>query len=668
MPALLRILVIEDHPADVEMMLYELNKAGYELEYACVETEADFLHELMKPYDLILADYTLPQFSGMRALELLQERDLDIPFILISGTIDEEIAVQAIKRGASDYVLKDRLARLGPAIEQAITSRKLRLENKSVEKSLHESEAKFRNLVQQAMEGIILIDEQGKIVEWNKGLEVITGIPRDQALIKPCWEIQFQLTPPELKTPERYSYLQEIYLRAIETRDAPWFRYAEVQKIVRSDGTFRVIEGRTFPVETEQAFWLCSVIRDVTGNVEAEQEIRRRADQAEALVRVAGKLTAKLDLESVLYTVCRETSHALRVQATMVLLYDSGSDLLEQRAFYCLTKASMSKPPSIPLPVFESYAPPNSVITILPDLGTNKEWELTTIQKELDARTAVYLRMSHNHRFVGILAVYACGLHRAFSEDELNLLNGFANQAAMAISNAWLFEQIQKGRDSLQALSRRLVEVQEEERRSIACELHDEIGQALTGLKMLFDTLPELTGTVAERLEMGRSLVVDLIERTRRISLDLRPSMLDDLGLLPALFWHFERCRDQSRLEIDFKQSGMEKRFPASIETAAYRIIQESCTNIIRHAGVNLARIRVWADTDALHIQVEDKGVGFDQQSLRSDSLGGGLSGMRERAVLLGGSLVIRSTPTQGTTLTARLPLQDHLERRDATR
>ena len=660
----LTILIVEDQPVDVDLMLRALLKAGYETTYECVETEACFLEALRKPVDLILADYTLPQFNGLRALELLQEQNLDIPFILISGTIDEEVAVQAIKKGAADYILKDRLARLGPAVEQTLSARRLQQENNRVAEALQESETKFRLLVQQSFDGIVLSNGEGEVVEWNASLEKISGIARIDAIGRPLWEVQAQVQLPELKKEQDHSPIREAYLRAIDQQTAPWFYQPNVREIQHMDGSRKYIESVTFPVKANHQFMLGSVIRDVTTRVLAEQESRRQAERAEALVRLAGQLNAQLNLETVSNVVCRESAQALNLPLSIVMLYEPVNDHLVQVATYNRTEKTIFPTPPIPLPIFESYVPPNHSVTVIDDLHQNTEWELSRLQNQLEARTAVYLRMSHAGRFVGVLAVFACGEARNFREDELALLSGFANQASVAIYNAWLFEQVHKGRQNFQALSRRLVEIQEDERRSIARELHDEIGQALTGLKMLFDTLPELPVQASERLQMGRALVVDLIERTRRISLDLRPSMLDDLGLLPALLWHIKRCQEQSLLEIDFKHAGVNRRFSPAVETAAYRIIQEGCTNIIRHAGVNRARIRVWVEPDTLHIKVEDQGIGFDSRSRSHVGSGGGLSGMRERAVLVGGSLTIRSYPSKGTTLIARLPLKEHVERR----
>jgi PAS domain S-box-containing protein len=668
MPKTLQILIVEDQPADVDLMLYELRKAGYELEAACAETEAGYLRALEQRPDLILADYTLPQFNGLRALELLQERGLEIPFILVSGTIDEEVAVQAMKNGAADYILKDRMGRLGQAVEHALAAHALCIKNQGVEQALRESEAKFRLLIQESFDGIVVSDDSGMIIEWNESIEKITGIARKEALGKAIWDIQLQVQPPENRTEERRSVIRAAYLQAIERQTAPWFYQADIREIQHVDGSRRFIESVTFPVIAESHFMLGSIMRDVSERIQAEAEIRKRAEQAEALISVAGKLTARLDLETVLEAVCKETAKALRVQVSMVLLYDPSKDQLAQRTFFNSTGGQVIEMAPLPRAAFERYAPANKAISILPDLKLRSEPELTELSEKLGARTAIYLRMNHDQRFIGLLAIYACGQRREFSKEELSLLTGFASQAAAAIYNAWLFEQVRKGRESLAALSRMLLEVQEEERRSLSRELHDEIGQTLTGLKMLFESLDDLPDEAAERLELGRSLVVDLIERTRRISLDLRPSMLDDLGLLPALLWHNERCREQAELEIDFKHAGLERRFPTEIETAAYRIIQEGCTNIIRHAGVRQAKIRVWSEANVLHIRVEDRGAGFEVEPIIAGGSGNGLSGMRERALLIGGNLEIHSKPSQGTILIAHLPLNNHIERREDDR
>ena len=212
--------------------------------------------------------------------------------------------------------------------------------------------------------------------------------------------------------------------------------------------------------------------------------------------------------------------------------------------------------------------------------------------------------------------------------------------------------------ERLQALSRRLMEVQELERRNIALELHDEIGQVLTGLKLTLEVGTKLPAEeVGETLNRARNLVNELMVRVRNLSLDLRPAMLDDFGLLPTLLWHIEHYTAQTHVKVDFKHSGLEKqRFEPEIETAAYRVVQEALTNVARHASVRQATVKVWAHQDLLSIAVTDEGSGFDLDSVVPHETSG-LAGMRERATLSGGQLKIESQPGKGTRLLAELSI-----------
>jgi signal transduction histidine kinase len=213
--------------------------------------------------------------------------------------------------------------------------------------------------------------------------------------------------------------------------------------------------------------------------------------------------------------------------------------------------------------------------------------------------------------------------------------------------------------ERLKILSRRLMEVQEAERRNIARELHDEISQVLTGLKLSLEMCARMPGdNIGASLGQAQMLVNELMARARKLSLDLRPGMLDDLGLLPTLLWHIEHYTAQTRVQVTFKHSGLEgRRFAPEVETAAYRIAQEALTNIARHAGVVEATVRVWTEDTKLTIQVEDRGGGFDPEAKFAANETSGLAGMRERATLLSGQLTIESLSGRGTRLTAELQI-----------
>lgn len=212
--------------------------------------------------------------------------------------------------------------------------------------------------------------------------------------------------------------------------------------------------------------------------------------------------------------------------------------------------------------------------------------------------------------------------------------------------------------ERLQVLSHKLLEAQENERQAIARELHDEIGQALTGLKLSLEMGERLPQEPArERMRGAVGVANDLISRVRNLSLDLRPAALDDLGLLPALLWHFERYTKQAGVHVDFRHQGLEgRRFERDTETVACRIIQEALTNVARHAHTQLVEVRVWVDDVALNLRVEDHGSGFDTHALVG-AVSSGLAGMEERASILGGSFTIDTQPGRGTNLEAELPL-----------
>ncbi|MGA2870103.1 MAG: response regulator [Verrucomicrobiota bacterium] len=206
----LNILIVEDSPNDADLVLFELRRAGYTPEWKRVETESDFLAELKKLPDIVLSDYSLPQFSGLRAAELLQKSGLNIPFILLSGTVGEDAAVEAMKLGATDYLLKDRLVRLAQSVERALEQKRLGDERNQTQKELIWKTAFLEAQVDSALDAILVVDEHTKRILQNQRLLELFKVPdhiaRDDDDAKLLQYIVNQTKKPE-QFSERVAYL-----------------------------------------------------------------------------------------------------------------------------------------------------------------------------------------------------------------------------------------------------------------------------------------------------------------------------------------------------------------------------------------------------------------------------------------------------------------------------
>ncbi|MEO8285650.1 MAG: ATP-binding protein [Chloroflexota bacterium] len=257
-----------------------------------------------------------------------------------------------------------------------------------------------------------------------------------------------------------------------------------------------------------------------------------------------------------------------------------------------------------------------------------------------------------------------------FSSQHLILVYQLADQLAIAIRDARLLEQLRQSEGRLKALSRQLVSIQETERRNIARELHDEIGQSLTALKINMQMAQRLSQSdeMAVQLREGLSIVDHTLEQVHNLALALRPAVLDDLGLVSALRWLVNRQSERAGLEGTFTTSALGTRLPSDIETTCFRVSQEALTNIMRHAQAHHVDVDLRLRDLQLELTICDDGLGFDLESARYRGRNGtslGLIGMRERVELTGGELTIQSAPGQGTTVRASFFLPPNNEHTD---
>ncbi len=249
------------------------------------------------------------------------------------------------------------------------------------------------------------------------------------------------------------------------------------------------------------------------------------------------------------------------------------------------------------------------------------------------------------------------------THDELGQLTLAFDQMAQALEEREL--ERQRATHKLQVLSHRLVEVQESERRQIARELHDEIGQSLTIAEMNLQAALQSPATAAKERRLRESIqaVERVLEQVHDLSLNLRPSILDDLGLEPALRWYTHRHATTTGLQAEFRAASLENRLDLVIETECFRVAQEALTNVARHARARAVTVDLSRRNGHLHLRVRDDGVGFDVTALRNEAVHGaslGLLSMEERASLAGGGLEFHSAPGQGTEVHAWFPLKWH--------
>jgi signal transduction histidine kinase len=408
--------------------------------------------------------------------------------------------------------------------------------------------------------------------------------------------------------------------------------------------------GDDFTAEDEELVGLLAAQAAVAiENARLYEAATRWSHQLESLNEVTAALVTETDLGRLLDLVARRLLALLEARLVTVVL-PAGPGRLR---FAAVAGTGGQALVGHTMPLHESKSGlvlqrrrSERVDSVLDDPEVNRE-----ATRRMAARTGLWVPLIVRDRPIGVIEVHdKLGPDARFSDDDVRLAESFASRAAVAVD---LSERVT--RDAL----RRVVEAQELERKRLARELHDETGQALTSILLGLRTLEETLEGEDSRAAAAsvRELVVATLQDVRRLAVELRPSALDDFGLVPALERFTASFAEQTGIAVDLEASlSQDERLPAEIETALYRIVQESLTNVVKHARAQRVSILLARRDDAIAAVIEDDGRGFDVARTRDG--GFGLVGIRERLALLGGTLEVESTEGAGTTLAIEVPLR----------
>ena len=518
---------------------------------------------------------------------------------------------------------------------------------------LHQAEEKFRTLVENLPDIIARFDADLRHLYVSPSVQQITGRPPEEFVGRTNQDLGM--------APELVREWDAALHKAFATGQPGRLEFAYPAQ----DGGVRYFDCRLVPELGPGGAIpsVLSVARDVTDRwiaYEAEQHARYVAD---ALREATVVLTRSLDRETVLVTLLDRLRRMVPFDRARVMLLEEASRLSVRAEFD--GDSVVRLPPEV-RSVFDPTDHPivNGILTtgtavLISDVRAHPDWSLPTDRASEASWMGVPLFARGDVAGLFSLSKRQAGY---FNEEHVKLAEAMSSQASVAVENAVLFEQMQASAARMQSLSRRLVEVQEDERRSIARELHDEAGQSLVslriGLRLLereIDGGGSVTGLVADLMQRTDAVIDGL----HRLAADLRPPSLDYLGLEAALRQYSRSIGAKFDLAVRFKARGFTaERLPTAVETALYRVVQEAITNVVRHAHATRIDVLTERHGDRVRVMVEDDGVGFEPKRVR----GGdhfGLLGMRERAESLGGTMTVESSPGVGTTVVVEVPCAD---------
>lgn len=699
----LKILLIEDSEDDAFLLLRELKLRGYDPLHRRVQTSEDMQVAVKdEQWDIIISDFVMPSFSGLSALSLLKQSDLDIPFIVVSGKMGEETAVKAMKAGAHDYILKDNLSRLAPAIERELREAQMRAGRRAAEEELKRHREHLEELVRERTTELSQTNEKLKREitdrklaeealrkairktreEKAKSEAIIAALGDGVVILGDDYKVTYQnVIHKDLIGDYVGQCCYTAYcLGKTPCASCPVFRSFRDGGIHKAEKAIMTAKGAVdieitaSPLRDASGKIMAAIelVRDITERKKMEDELREHRDHLDLMVKdrttelralnkeLRAEIMRRIQMEKDLIESQRFVHRIADATPNILYLFD----VIEDRNIYVNSRIkeilgySPEQIKKMKGAFFKKLLHPRD------EAVYESLWKRFVDANEGDIIESEYRLKNCDGQWRWFYSRDI--VFKRTADGLLKLVLGISQDVT---ERRIVEEELKTSRGQLRRLLAHLQSVREDERTRISREVHDELGQALTALKMDIVWLIKRLGKDQESLLQKANSMLKLIDMNiqtvKRISSELRPGLLDDLGLTAAIEWQAEEFRKRTgiRCEVSMRQSDIE--IDRDISTAIFRIFQETLTNVVRHAAAKKVRVDLKKNKDTLILQVKDDGVGISEKEISSPrSIG--LIGMRERVHFFGGRMEIKGD--NGTTVKVFIPLMEKPDIPDTTR
>lgn len=698
------VLVVDDDSSTRRTLKLIFEKNGYRV--ATAESGREALENARgRRFNLALLDVRLPDVEGIDLIASLKEMHPQMAVIIITGHASIRTAVQALNAGAVSYVTKPLdLDELLAIAREALEKQQLTEEKQQAEEALKRRADNLRAInelainlttAQPSTNPFKLIADELRSITGALAVSVSAYDPDEQALIVKYLAAEGGLVAQlndllgrdiiGLSTPvneERYAQMINEIVRTAPDLHATTFGSipkpisTAVQKLLGIDrfiglalterdrliGTsVIVIPSGQPPPSNEVVQIFARVAAASLRQRQVEEALEQRATHLAVLNDIGARIASVLDLEAVLESAVRLIQENFEYHHVALFTLDDDQEKLVMRAR--AGDFAHLFPPNHQLALGEGivgWVGQRGHRLLANDVDKDPRYvncypEFIRTQSELSVPVQIAGDV------VGVLDVQS--EHRdAFDENDVLAVETLADQIAVAMENARLYDIERDARGQLRQLTSYLQDAREKERKRIARRIHDELGQALTALRFdlyqLAKRLPEDDPGLRERADAMEALIDDTIHTVRRVSRELRPGLLDDLGLAAAIEWQAEEFAQRTGIKCTLHLSEDDATIEPNVATAVFRIFQETLTNVARHASASEVCVELEVGPRELTLMVRDDGRGITQRESSSPQALG-LLGIRERAWALGGEATFEGIRGQGTTVTVRVPREE---------